>query len=258
MSVRLHSEVRGEGPPCLFVSGTNSDLRVGPTVFDSPLATACTVLAYDHRGMGRSDKPADGYSLARYADDAAELLDEVGWTSCAVVGASFGGMVAQELALRHPARVERLVLACTSSGGAGGASFPFESLGGLSPDERLRRLLPVLDTRWDEAWQATHPDAVAAMAAQHAGSGGGDEAAAAAAVRQLEARALHDTYDRLASIAVPVLVAAGRYDGVAPPANQEALAARIPHAELAWFEGGHLFMVQDRAAYPAIMGFLNG
>lgn len=74
-------------------------------------------------------------------------------------------------------------------------------------------------------------------------------------MRQLEARALHDTYDRLASIDVPVLVAAGRDDGVAPPANQEALAARIPGAELAWFDGGHLFLTQDPTAWERIVAF---
>lgn len=80
----------------------------------------------------------------------------------------------------------------------------------------------------------------------------------AGAHRQLEARAGHDTWDRLPQIACPVLIAAGRYDGVALPATQEKLAARIPGAELKWFEGGHMFMIQDRAAYPAMIEFLKG
>jgi 3-oxoadipate enol-lactonase len=244
--VDLHYELAGDGPPCLFISGTNSDLRVGPTVFDGPLPRTHTVLAYDHRGMGRSDTPADGYSMARYADDAAGLLDAVGWARCSVVGVSFGGMVAQELALRHPGRIDRLALACTSSGGGGGASFPFETLDGLAPLDRARRLLPLLDTRWDDAWQAAHPDAVELTASRFSG---GDP-------QQLEARAQHDTFDRLASLDLPVLVAAGRYDDVAPPANQEALAARIPGAALEWFEGGHLFLTQDRTAWPTIVAFL--
>ena len=256
MNVRLHHEIRGDGPQCLFVSGTNSDLRVGPTVFDGPLPEACTVLAYDHRGMGRSEAPPDGYSMARYADDAAELLDAVGWERCAVVAVSFGGMVAQELVLRHPGRVERLVLACTSSGGAGGSSYPLETLAGLDPAERLRRLLPLLDTRWDAAWQEANPDAVARIAGRYARADGGGGGTAAARL-QLEARARHDAYDRLGDVAVPVLVAGGRYDGIAPPANQEALAARIPGARLEWFDGGHLFLAQDPAAWDRIVGFVT-
>ncbi len=79
----------------------------------------------------------------------------------------------------------------------------------------------------------------------------------AGAFRQLEARAKHDTWDRLGNIACPTLTAAGKYDGIALPATQEKLAARIPGAELQWFEGGHMFMIQDRAAYPAITAFLQ-
>jgi 3-oxoadipate enol-lactonase len=245
--VTLHHEIAGGGPPVLFVSGTNSDLRVGPTVFDSPLPAACTVLAYDHRGMGRSAPLDEAYTMARHADDAAELLDTVGWDRCSVVGVSFGGMVAQELVLRHPSRFDRLVLACTSSGGAGGASFPFEVLADLDPEERAVRLLELLDARWDAAWREAHPDAVRLTIERF---GVGDE-------RQLAARAEHDTYDRLPALDLPVLVAAGRYDGIAPPANQEALVSRIPGAALEWFEGGHLFLTQDRAAWPRIVDFLS-
>ena len=75
--------------------------------------------------------------------------------------------------------------------------------------------------------------------------------------RQLEARAGHDTWDRLHQIACPVLIAAGRFDGVALPATQERMASRIPGAQLSFFDGGHLFMIQDRAALPAMTEFLN-
>src|SRR5512144_2870392 len=116
--VRLYIERAGSGPPLLFISGTGGDLRVKPNVFDGPLAKAFDVLAYDQRGLGRSEKPDRTYTMADYADDAAALMASQGWDRAPVVGVSFGGMVAQELALRHPARVSRLVLACTSPGGA--------------------------------------------------------------------------------------------------------------------------------------------
>ena len=76
--------------------------------------------------------------------------------------------------------------------------------------------------------------------------------------RQLEARSHLDTYDRLGEIACPVMIAAGRYDGIALPATQEKMAARIKGAKLAFFEGGHLFMIQDRDALPAMIDFLKG
>ena len=75
--------------------------------------------------------------------------------------------------------------------------------------------------------------------------------------RQLEARSHHDTYDRLKQIACPVLIAAGKYDGIALPETQPRMAARIKGAELKFFEGGHLFMIQDRAALPAMTEFLK-
>ena len=75
---------------------------------------------------------------------------------------------------------------------------------------------------------------------------------------QLRARAGHNVYDRLGRIACPTLVASGRYDGIAPPANGEAIAARVPHAELRLYEGGHAFFAQDGRAFPDILGFLAG
>jgi 3-oxoadipate enol-lactonase len=77
------------------------------------------------------------------------------------------------------------------------------------------------------------------------------------AVRQLRARAEHDTWERLPDLAVPVLLAGGRYDGIAPVANMQALNARIPGSELMFFEGGHLFLVQDKSAYPHIIQWLK-
>jgi 3-oxoadipate enol-lactonase len=258
-AIDLYYERAGEGSPLLFISGTGGDLRNKPNVFDGPLAKAFDVLAYDQRGLGRSAKPDIEYSMADYADDAAALMGHLGWAGAKVVGVSFGGMVAQELALRHPAKVERLVLACTSPGGAGGASYPFHEIQHLKGEARARYLMPISDTRRDEAWASSHAETVAQIIAlgsadPHAGEPGREMGAR----RQLEARATHDTWDRLGDIACPVLIAAGRYDGIALPSTQERMAERIPGASLRFFEGGHLFMIQDRSATPAIAEFLQG
>lgn len=254
----LYYERAGEGPPLLFISGTGGDLRVKPNVFDGGLGRAFDLIAYDQRGLGRSDKPDVRYSMADYADDAAALLDGLGFERIKVVGVSFGGMVAQELVLRHPTKVERLVLACTSPGGAGGASFPFHEIEHLTGEARARHLMPISDVRRDDAWQAAHPDDAARLIALAAADPyAGEPGRAAGAHRQLEARAAHDTWDCLPEIACPVLVCGGRYDGVALPQTQEKLAARIPSAELRMFDGGHLFMIQDRTAVPAMVDWLK-
>lgn len=255
----FYYERAGSGPPLLFISGTGGDLRVKPNVFDGPLAKSFELLAYDQRGLGRSSKPDVAYTMADYADDAAALLDALGWASAKVVGVSFGGMVAQEFVLRHPGKVERLVLACTSPGGAGGASYPFHDIQHLKGEERAKHLIPVSDTRRDAAWAAANPDTHAQLVALGSAEPFADEPGRAmGARRQLEARAGHDTWDRLGRIACPVMVAAGRFDGVALPATQERMASRIPGAQLRFFDGGHLFMIQDRAALPAMTEFLLG
>ncbi|WP_394762480.1 alpha/beta fold hydrolase [Phenylobacterium sp.] len=256
--LNLYFERAGSGPPLLFISGTGGDLRNKPNVFDGPLAKAFDLLAYDQRGLGQSEKPDLPYAMADYANDAAALMASQGWDEALVIGASFGGMVAQELAIRHPARVTRLVLACTSPGGAGGASFPFHEIEHLKGEARARHMIPISDTRRDDAWAAAHPDQHAMFVAMGAADPYADEPGhAMGAHRQLVARAAHDTWDRLPEIRCPTLIAAGRYDGIALPATQQKMAERIPGATLQWFEGGHLFMIQDRAATPAMTAFLT-
>lgn len=254
--LNLYFECGGDGPPLLFISGTGGDLRNKPNVFDSALARSFKLATYDQRGLGRTDKPDVPTSMAQYGDDAAALLDHLGWEEALVVGVSFGGMVAQELVLRHPHRVKRLVLACTSGGGAGGSSFPFHEIEHLKGEARARHLIPISDLRRDAAWQAANPERYEEFVRMGIDAFADEPGRAQGAWRQLEARAAHDTWERLDQVRCPVLVAGGKYDGIAPPELQERLAARIPNAELRMFDGGHLFMVQDRSAYPAITEFL--
>lgn len=250
--VEIWFERAGDGPRVLVINGTGSDLRVKPNIFDSPLARGADLVSYDHRDLGRSTRVETQPTMADFADDAAAVLDAVGWESASVVGISFGGMVAQELAIRHPGRVSRLALLCTSSGGAGGVSYPLHELEGLDESERARVLLAINDTRYDLGWQAAHPEEAAPLIDFVRST------RTPQSVRQLEARRHHDTFDRLGSIGVPTLVAAGRYDGIAPLANAEALVAAIPGARLEVFEGGHAFLVQDRSAFAAVAAFAAG
>jgi 3-oxoadipate enol-lactonase len=260
-AVTLHYELAGSGPPLLWISGSGGDIRKQFGPFDSPVPDHYTVLAYDQRGLGRSSKPDVAYTMADYADDAASLLDHVGWDRCRVIGVSFGGMVAQHLAVRHPQRVERMVLCCTSSGGAGGSSYPLHALLDLEPETARWRRLELADKRRDDEWRRSHPQQAATMyelmvAAEQVGADEPDHEVGSR--RQLEARRGHDTWDALVDVDVPTLVAGGRHDGIAPPANLERLAGRVPAAQLRFFDGGHLFFVQDPQAWPAIVEFLAG
>lgn len=256
--LNIHYERAGSGERLLFISGTGADLRNKPNPFDGPLGKTFDMLSYDQRGLGQSDKPDQAYSMADYADDAAAVMADQEWDHALVVGVSFGGMVAQELALRHPGRVQRLVLACTSPGGEGGASFPFHEIGGLAGEARAKHLMPISDTRRNATWARENPQDYAQLLALAAADPfAGEPGRAEGAKRQLAARAKHDVWDRLPNLKVPTLIAAGKYDGIATPQTQLGLAMRIPGSCLRFFEGGHLFMLQDRSANPAIIEFLR-
>lgn len=258
--LRLYYEVRGRGPRVLHLSGTSSDLRRRPNIFDTPLADAFEILAFDLRGLGQSDRPDCPYSMAEYAADADALMDAVGWRRCAVFGVSFGGMVAQELALRYPDRVSKVVLAGTGSGGAGGASSPLHEWIDLPLEEQARRWIDHGDTRYDARWQAENArtfDSLIEYAMLNLSFAQDEPGRKVGARRQLEARRQHDTWDRLPELRKPVLICGGRYDGIAPLALQEALHQRLPDSELTMFEGGHSFLAQDPQAYPRIEAFLT-
>jgi 3-oxoadipate enol-lactonase len=254
--IEIHYERRGEGRPLLFLNGSGATLATSGMLLD-PFAAAAEVLAHDQRGLGLTSIPPGPYSMADYAADALALLDHVGWETCAVIGVSFGGMVAQELAVTAPARVERLALACTSPGGAGGSSYPLHELAGLPAADRAALGARLLDTRFTPEWLAEHPieRSIAELMAARGASEKTTEQARGEA-EQMEARRHHDVWDRLHRIDCPTFVACGRYDGIAPPSNSDGIATRIAGAELRTYEGGHAFFVQDTAALPDLVAFL--
>ena len=259
--LQMYYEIRGTGPRLLSISGTGGDLRRSPNIFESPLAQHFEILAYDQRGLGQTSQPDVPYTLVDYAADAHSLLNVVGWERCSVIGISFGGMVAQELALRYPHRIERLVLACTSSGGAGGSSYPLHELVGFLTEELARRHVTIVDTRWeDQDWQAAQFKQFEELVKQALVSF--TEAATEperqiGRRRQLEARASHDAYNRLPTLRLPVYICGGLYDGISPPANLEAIHKQILGARLEFFEGGHRFLYQDPQAFKKIVAFLK-
>jgi 3-oxoadipate enol-lactonase len=196
--------------------------------------------------------------MADCAADAVSVMDAVGWDTARVLGISFGGMVAQELAVTVPGRVERLALLCTSAGGAGRSSYPLQELDSLAPDERTALGHRLLDTRFDAAWLASHPSDRALAELMDHREGAGDPGRRTAELEQLDARSHHDVWDRLDRITCPTFVGSGRFDGIAPPANGAALASQIPGAVFREYDGGHAFFVQDTTSLPEVTEFLRG
>lgn len=241
-----------------MLNGTGSDLRKKPNIMDSPLSAAFRVTAFDQRGLGQTDKPNIDYTMQDYADDAAALLDALDIETTMVLGISFGGMVAQELAIRHGARVSRLAMWCTSPGGDGGASYPLHDLENLARDQRLHAAMKLNDTRITDDWLDANPDAIV-MAAERQDMSAFEHEPRFAEGRaaQLAARAKHDCYDRLPMIACPVFLGGGAHDGIARPTAMKAMQAQIPNARLTFYDGGHLFMLQDTKAFPDLITFFS-
>jgi 3-oxoadipate enol-lactonase len=254
LGVRLCYETAGVGRPLLLVGGTAGDLRAVPGPFAWPGAENFAAAAFDHRGLGRSSLgPSETPTVADYATDALALVDHIGWDEFSVIGVSFGGMVAQELAIVAGARLNRMVLISTTAAAEG--SYPIHELYGLPAVDRVARLAELLDTRAAEAPELaaairTHLEGEYSLAAPGGPTPG--------LLGQLEARRGHDASGRLQQIPCPVLIVAGRFDGIAPPAAARRLARAIPASRLRTFEGGHgsALLMQDQRAWREITRFL--
>lgn len=233
---RIAYETAGSGEPVLLMQGLGYG-RSGWGRLPELLAADFTVLIYDNRGFGDSDKPPGPYSTAALADDAAAVLDAAGIERAHVLGLSLGGMAAQELALRRPERVHRLVLLSTTPGGA--RAFPMPAVtvqlmltaATLPPELALRRL--VENAIADSAPSAL-VEQILAYRLAHPPDQAGWEAQASAGIT-------HDAFGRLEALRAPTLVIHGRDDTVVDARNGELLAKSIPDARLELLPGcGHL------------------
>ncbi|HEV7465693.1 MAG TPA: alpha/beta fold hydrolase, partial [Candidatus Dormibacteraeota bacterium] len=220
--------VSGAGPPLLMIPGLGASRRVYAPLLPA-LVSHLEVVVFDPRGTGESGVTPGPYTMDGLAGDAAAVLDAAGLDAAAVWGASMGGMVAQHLALLHPERVTRLVLACTTCGGphaigpAPEAASALLGRGARTPGDAYRLACTVL---YAEDWQAEHPELIDREVAERERHPvrGGVFAAQQAAVRG------HDTWDTLPRISAPTLVLHGTEDAAVPAENGRILAGRIPGA----------------------------
>ncbi len=253
----IYYERTGQGPRLLFLTGSGTSVEQSRLLVDR-FAPSFDTVAFDYRGMGRSTAPPGPYGMAECAGDALAVMDGLGWDTARVVGISFGGMVAQELAVTVPRRVERLALLCTSPGAEGGSSYPLHDLDRLTVATRTQTLRTLVDTRFDAEWLASHPGDRQLLEILERRTAGSDRAHRHAARQQLEARRGHDVWDRLGRITCPTFIGCGRYDGIAPPGNGAAIATRVRGSRREEYEGGHAFFVQDKRAFPDVIAFLAG
>ena len=256
--MRIAWERRGSGETLLLIHGLGY-ARWGWEPVLPALVDRFDVILFDNRGIGESDAPPGPYTAAEMAADAVQVLEEAGVERAHVVGTSLGGMVAQELALTSPNRVERLVLACTTPGGPKAHPMPQVTLAlmaeaaTLEPAVALRRF--VENALAPETVEA-HPELVDRIMAHRLATGQSPAAWAA----QAAAGVTFDAYDRLGGLTAPTLVQHGDEDVVVDPRNADLLVGLLPDARLERFPGtGHLYFWEAPERFvSSVAAFLGG
>jgi pimeloyl-ACP methyl ester carboxylesterase len=242
---RLYYEVHGleGGQPLLLLEGMGGDIP-GWRRNIPRLAERMWVVAYDFRGNGRSDPPEEGLSMDTLQEDTLGLLDHLEVDAAHVYGQSMGGLVAQQMALDHPARVRSLILGCT---------YP-----GRKHQIPIRAKVPK-----DRPWLALYAPRFAEQHPDHIEEdlriGARQAQSAVGRLRQWEAIRDFDPFDRLPEIRVPTLVLHGTEDRLVHPDNARVVAERIPGARLRLLEGaGHVYhSEQPEEADRAVLDFIR-
>ncbi len=247
----------GQAEPLLLIMG----LGANATSWEMQIpdfSREYQVIAFDNRGAGRTDKPQSPYTMPQMADDAIGLLDHLEIGAAHVFGMSMGGMIAQELALRHPQRVRALVLGATMAGGpravmAGPQLMQHWASTALLPREQA--IEQGLSFLYSEEFIAKNRDRLIKRALDLAHL----QPPLDALQRQVMALTRFNTYDRLAEIKARTLIITGSDDRIVPSENSRILAERIPGSELAELEGvGHGFLGEKPAeANSIVLAFLR-
>jgi 3-oxoadipate enol-lactonase len=230
--ISMYYEIQGYGEPLLLIMGLGGDttrwFRILPL-----LVKNFSVITFDSRGAGKTDKPDFPYDMKMMSDDIDSLLDALNFKKAHIFGISLGGMIAQNLALLHPDRIISLILGCTNCGsphsimeGATGAgTLNLSNVENMLPEERAVIMLPALFSR---EFIDSHPD-VMKLQIENAKN---NPISPVGYKNQMKAAGSHDTYDRLPEINLPVLVIAGDADVLIPAANSRLISSRIPNSEL--------------------------
>jgi 3-oxoadipate enol-lactonase len=250
--IQLYWEEHGSGPPVLLIMGLSFTHEMWFRVLPY-LAKQYRVIAFDNRGMGRSDVPRGPYLIRRMAGDARAILEAADVPAADVVGASMGGMVAQELALRFPESVRRLVLACTSHGGFFSSWPDFSRFPRRAkwsrPDQIERALIPLLYAS-STPRHCIEEDLQIRSGCKWCYKG---------FFGQLTGILAWSSYRRLPHIDVPTLVIHGEDDRLVPPQNGKFVASRIPGAQFRLVpKAGHMLLTdQPEICAEIVLSFLG-
>jgi pimeloyl-ACP methyl ester carboxylesterase len=257
--IQVHYEIYGAGDPVLMINGLSAP-GINWLYQVRDLSQHFQLITFDNRGVGESAlPPAEVYPIALMAEDAARLLQHLGIRRAHVVGASMGGAIAQELALRHPDLVRSLVLACTWAKGDGRFVHTVESWVRLSRrltlEERFRDVLfpMVYSPAFFERPGALKEVVMSVLAYPFPTTPEAMERQARGLLAWNGSRVKD-----LKRIKAPTLVLVGRDDILTPPAFARTLARLIPKGKLKIVPGGHGFFIEEPKAFNrAVLAFLR-
>lgn len=239
------------GTPLVLVSGLGANLDGWDVELREALARRHRCLVFDNRGTGRSARPPGPYTIEQFADDGVALLDALGFERVHLLGASMGGLIAQEMAMRLPGRLYSLTLACTFPGFTRFIPPSAEALevllgrGDMDPMEAERFGWPIF---YRPEFIAERRDWLEAKARQTT------RYPCPPDVYQwhLQAAGAWDNAAGLQWIDAPTLLMTGEDDRIIPPENSETLHALLPHATLKTYpNGAHCFMTEQIDAVVA-------
>lgn len=246
--IDIHYEISGSGPVVAFAHSLGSDQSIWQAQ-KSALAGRHTVLAYDLRGHGQTQATAGAYDFKLLAADIIALLDALKIDKVCFVGISLGGMIGQALALAAPQRLEKLVLADTTS------RYPPEAQ--ATWPERIRQIEasgleplvgPTLERWFTAPYRAAHPDLMARIGKLIRAT------SVAGYVGCCHAIAALNFTDRLQTLNLPTLVLVGDQDVGTPPAMARELAAAIPGARLEVIAGAaHLSNIEQAEIFNRLL-----
>jgi 3-oxoadipate enol-lactonase len=216
--IEIHYEIQGSGAPLLMIMGLSFSRRDWGEKFTELLARNYQIILFDNRDAGQTSRSNRPYSIADMADDAVGLLDALNIPKAHVFGASMGGAIAQQFALKYPHKLDKLILGCTM---AGGSCSQLGDISGVMNGNLLELLFTPTFIQNNQQELTEFLTKTTPLHSQ------GD-----ALQRQMQAFGTHDTCDRLTDISASTLILTGDKDVAIPRSNSDLLAAKIPNAKL--------------------------
>ena len=250
--INISYKIMGQGEPIVLIMGYGSTMDMWDHHFLENLSSKYRVIVFDNRGMGNTTAPPGNFSIAQFANDTVGIMSALGIEKADVLGWSMGSFVAQELAIRHPERVNKIILYAGDCGGKEAVVPSPKVLSDLAnnsgtPEERGMRLLDLL---FPKDWLSRQPAFYKWFPIPK------ETSSPENIERQAQAIATWPgSFDRLGSIESPALVVTGTEDVIAPPENAFILAQRIKGSWLVQFNGaGHGLMYQYPDKLARIVG----